>query len=129
MPFNKGGSDRTRQEYTRSFSSICVWLGIIENSKIEVKLNEVGKSLLENSQNVEKINGNVDEKNSTNMPLPQITQANTDLPTNQNNSQPPSPIPINTSVAISISVDTKDQNSVDNFFKIIKALKGETQKV
>jgi hypothetical protein len=119
--FNKSRSDRIRQEYTRSFASICDWIGIMENNKNEVKLNEAGISLLENTLNTEHMvsnQGDTSKEHTVNLPI--------DVNSTPTVSKPILAVPINASITVTVVVDTKDEKSVENLLKILKALKGET---
>jgi hypothetical protein len=119
----KKGNERTREDNTGSFASICQWCGLVENRKQTVILTEEGKTFtsgistpnIENPQHLEISHGTGEskaEKGLTNAtPKPQIQTLNQ----------------LNTTVTINITVDTKEQTAVENLLRIISALKGESE--
>jgi hypothetical protein len=114
----KKGNERTREDNTGSFASICQWCGLVESRKKTVILTEEGKAsisrvptpevrITQTSQVITEREKRSAEKGHANI-TPNAAQAQ-----------------LNTTITINIAVDTKEQTSVDNLLKIIKALKGE----
>lgn len=115
---NKSGTDRTRQQNTGCFANICEWCGLVENRKKTVVLTEDGKTILA----------------GVSPPKPQAATSGSPTetgPQKKTGGQEPTkpittiPIPLSATITINISVDTKEQTSVENLLRIIKALKGE----
>ena len=115
---NRAGTDRTREQYTASFGNICEWSGIIENHKKTIVLRDEANALLE-----AKIPSIPPNPSST--PPPKEPPGRNE-PQNPPVLNPVVSIPLNATISISISVDTKEQTSVDNLLRIIKALRGES---
>lgn len=119
----KKGNERTREDNTGSFASICQWCGFVENRKKTVILTEEGKTFIsgistpkskfdqgsEPSFDAKKNKSGMEPSDKT---LPDQMKALTQL---------------NTTITINITVDTKEQASVENLLKIIKVLKGESE--
>jgi hypothetical protein len=121
------GNERTREDNTGSFASICQWCGLVENRKRSVILTEEGKAFISEPSTPEikiaqksetsleankvKIDGQLQKK-------PIIAASNARI---EAQSQ------LNATITINITVDTKEQASVDNLLRIIRALKGETE--
>jgi hypothetical protein len=117
----KKGNERTREDNTGSFASICQWCGLVENRKKTVILTEDGKAFISGtlppkidvapvSQTKVEDKTKKAEEASMNTTLTTQTQVQNQL---------------NTTITINISVDTKEQASVENLLKIIKALRAE----
>jgi hypothetical protein len=117
----KKGNERTREDNTGTFASICQWCGLIENRKKSVILTEEGKAFISQIS--------FQAQKSFEIPRRPI------MPIKSNQREPADATPkpqsqtlnqLNTTITINISVDTNEQTAVENLLKIIKALKGET---
>ena len=111
----KSGTDRTRQVYTASFASICEWCGIIENRKKTVVLTDEGATLLGGMMPREP--GPLAPKDTTTSPSVAGVKKG----------EPAISVPLTATMSINISVDAKEEESVKNLLRIIRALKGETE--
>jgi hypothetical protein len=114
----KSGTDSTRQAYTASFASICDWCGIIESRKKSVVLKDEGTTLLE---------GVVVEPSQQLAPLTQETTTTPPLGVGTKKVESLISVPITATISINISLDTKDEDSVKNLLRIIKAFRGESE--
>lgn len=111
------GTDRTRQLYTGSFASICGWSGIVENRRKTVVMSSDGIALLEGTIPPEEPTTRI-ETQGTAIQLASKSQGATETK---------AVIPINATVSINISLDTKEEDSVRNLIRIIRALRGESE--
>lgn len=112
----KKGQERTRQQNTGSFASICEWCGLVENRKKTVILKEEGKSLISATTVPKAIAG---QDSSTAVGDKKKEEAR------ESGKQTPPQVQLNTAITINITVDTKEQASVENLIRILKTLKGE----
>lgn len=115
---NKSGTDSTRQSYTASFANICGWCGLVENRKKTVALTEEGENLVAEILPPE-------EPAALPIPPSEAGLAKKDEPQEPVKPSAPASAQLTTAITINISVDAKEQASVDNLLRIIKALKGE----
>lgn len=123
----KKGNERTREDNTGTFASICQWCGLVENRKKSVILTEEGKAFISGTSTPKiKVaqNSEMSLEAKRNKPgrEPQEEPIHT-TPTAQIQVQNQ----LNTTITINITVDTKEQASVENLLKIIRALKGESE--
>lgn len=119
----KKGNERTREDNTGSFASICEWCGLVENRRTTVILTEEGKAFISGIS-------------TPKIKIAQDSEIGLEAKKNKPEREPMKTIPtaqiqaqnqLNTTIAINITVDTKEQASVENLLKIIKALKGESE--
>ena len=112
----KTGTDLTRKKYTAAFSNIGDWCGLVENRKKTVVLTTEGSRFLEGV-----VSGMAMPPIAPTAPLvretPQIQPRVVETPV----------LPITTTISIDIAVDIKEENSVQNLIRIIKALRGEKE--
>jgi hypothetical protein len=110
----KTGADQTRKKNTAAFASMCDWSGIVENRKNEVILKQDALSFLGAAPPPKPISSLPQQPSAPSPPLLQQSQ-----------SQPTTSVqPLATTISIDISVDTRDEKSVRNLLRIIKALRG-----
>jgi hypothetical protein len=104
----KSGTDSTREANTSAFASIATWCGLIASHKQTVEL--IGNLELGEPQSVISVQRDVAEvaSHQTRDVHGQSGQTTT------------------TSVTINVTVDAKDEASVQNALKLIKALRGES---
>jgi hypothetical protein len=114
---NKTGTDRTRQQYTSSFGSICEWCGLIDKRKKTIVLRDEAKAFLEGAPPA------ISLSPPTGSVPKQLSEG--DKPQSHLTTNPLVASPLNATITISITVDAKEQTSVDNLLRIIKALRGE----
>jgi len=110
----KTGAGETREKYTAAFASICEWCGLVEASKLNVKITNEARELLEGPIPVV-------------TPPPPSPPEPVKLPQGEKEAMKGIPLQPTTTVAINITVDTKDETSVWNLFRIIRFLKGEIE--